>query len=101
MESKQITKWREIRAHGRRSFLLRYGILRAGAFFATLSAMVDYFREYGFTSNGVKSYLAGVGLYFGWLFNCIFLGVCMGLFVWFVNERSFLSSEMSKGRRVE
>jgi hypothetical protein len=79
-----IARWREQRQHGRLSYVLRYGILLRGVFFATLMTLARWFGVLG-TPHRDKPWLLVVGF----LFYAIFFGLLSGSTAWRRNEKRF------------
>jgi hypothetical protein len=96
MNTKQKSKWAEVRAKGQRRFLLREGILKWGGFFAVLTTIGNYFFKYGFTFSKANEYVWSGETIFKFFFGWLTYGLTLGLLFWHFNEREFKKPEKNR-----
>jgi hypothetical protein len=80
IRNRQRQKWEKKRRHGRRFFLLYYGILRWGGIMFILTTITNHFAL-----HQKLGWLSELSL----LVGCLLAGYIWGFFTWGINERRF------------
>lgn len=91
MTPKQKEKWLPIHEKGKTHFIIYYGILRIGLFFALGLSLMRLIWDNDFTLSHLKDYLSKEWF---WIpFRCLFFGITLGWLWWGRIEESFTKQE--------
>ncbi|MCP9494376.1 MAG: hypothetical protein MSG64_07975 [Pyrinomonadaceae bacterium MAG19_C2-C3] len=93
MKPEAKEKWARVRAKGFARYVFIEGILRMGGGFALLVFLYENIAAFVFNFSWARRIVESEMYFELRVINGVVFGLCMGLWIWFLNERAFKKHE--------